>query len=403
MSRAWIPDVPRHLSHFLYASRWIGALFLLLAHAAIMVMNTGVMASFPKPVIFLQSLLFGPEFCIAIVNGLLVTSGFLVGGSVLAAVLEGRRFLSDYLIHRFARTYLVLVPAILLTCGFDGAGSVVPNAVPVYANEEFGGHWAPGVVLATLFNLQGIGADYLGTNGHLWIFAYDFWFCTLFALALLPWAKPYSRFARAAGFTVAVTLFALLSFPRGLYLGLLFVVFALGAAATLPARPFVRSKGLALLLCIGVGFALQPGVLGETLGTSSLLRSVWRLVFATSFANLLLTLRFSDENGWRFLMAPTHKRLARFSFTLCAIHTPIIMFLLACIYFFLGSNWRERLGGGAQVLALLGVMSAVTFASIGVSRLTEAKIAPARRWLRRLVDRLGARHGLSHGVRADSI
>lgn len=241
MSRAWIPDVPRHLSQFLYASRWIGGLFLLLAHAAIMVMNTGVMASFPKPVIFLQSLLFGPEFCIAIVNGLLVTSGFLVGGSVLAAVLEGRRFLSDYLIHRFARTYLVLVPAILLTCGFDGAGSVVPDAVPVYANEEFGGHWAPGVVLATLFNLQGIGADYLGTNGHLWIFAYDFWFCTLFALALLPWAKPYSRFARAAGFTVAVTLFALLSFPRGLYLGLLFVVFALGAAATLPARPFVRS------------------------------------------------------------------------------------------------------------------------------------------------------------------
>jgi len=383
--------MPHALSQLLYFCRWIGTLLVLSVHAR------AVFVGFPKDATGLEAqalevwrFFVSYEFGRQGVVGFFVMSGFLVGGSVIEGLRGGKAFLLDYFIHRVARIYLVLLPAIAITIALDGFGRAFLADSGVYELPPVQGHHKPWLILTDLLNLQGIVAKYYGTNGPLWSVAYEFWYYLIFPLLLLPLATAYPARAARRGCALGVVLFAAFTIPQ-LWFLIGFILWGLGAAATLPQRPLMRSIPLAAALFLIVGVILRAAV-GETLESApALVRHAYDIVSALFFANLLLTLRFTRGAVWRPLRGEHHRRLADFSFTLYAIHAPLLLFMAAIVRHGLPASSYAREGAPLQ-WALMGASIAVVIVSAYVlSRVTETRTGATRRFLRRHIDRLAGR------------
>jgi peptidoglycan/LPS O-acetylase OafA/YrhL len=119
-------------------------------------------------------------------------SGFLVGGKALQDLLARRFSWSRYLLRRFTRLWIVIVPALLLTILFDSIGSTVTHGVgydgrfhDIYAV----GPQAPGIdhswltFLGNLTFFQSIYVPVFGSDGPIWSLANEFWYYIVFPLA----------------------------------------------------------------------------------------------------------------------------------------------------------------------------------------------------------------------------
>lgn len=392
--------MPHQLSQLLYASRWAGALLVLAVHATTMFIDPATVNAPDSIVSWTYWFFVSFELGHISVVGFFVMSGFLVGGAVIAQLRKPRPFLQHYFVARFTRIYMVLVPAVMLTAVLDLAGRTVFAGAGVYDIEFLKGRFDPRLIVTNLLNLQAVAADFYGTNGPLWSVGYEFWYYVIFPLLALPLARMYSRNARIAGFALGAALYVILSIPHKFYLTSFFVIWTLGAAATLPRRPLVRSKWLSLLLYVAVAFCLRLVVRGPMLERLPELQAVSDIASAVVFANLLLTLRFSAREGWRPLDLPIHKLLADFSYTLYAIHAPIIFFSRAGVNYALGQDWPARYGAWLQWTMLASIMALALAAAFGLSRLTEAKVDAARRVLHRLLSRFEKASIVETGRRA---
>jgi peptidoglycan/LPS O-acetylase OafA/YrhL len=130
-----------------------------------------------------------------------VLSGFFIGYSVLVARQTGRSNPRDYAIRRFARIYVVLVPALIATFLVDSLGiELFGTAGTVYGGEvnapfldlpNVPEQLGLGAFLANLFQLQSI-LDFpeYGTNGPLWSLPYEAWAYAIFPLGLVAHVRP---------------------------------------------------------------------------------------------------------------------------------------------------------------------------------------------------------------------
>ncbi len=130
-----------------------------------------------------------------------VLSGFFIGYSVLVARQTGRSNPRDYAIRRFARIYVVLVPALIATFLVDSLGiELFGTAGTVYGGEvnapfldlpNVPENSGLGAFLANLFQLQSI-LDFpeYGTNGPLWSLPYEAWAYAIFPLGLVAHVRP---------------------------------------------------------------------------------------------------------------------------------------------------------------------------------------------------------------------
>jgi peptidoglycan/LPS O-acetylase OafA/YrhL len=130
-----------------------------------------------------------------------VLSGYMVGGAVLSQIVAGKWSWPLYGVTRMTRLYLVLIPALLITLGFDLAGQYLVPAADVYAGHGDNGMALlkdplQGHTLATFIGnaafLQDIYYPVFGTNGSLWSLSYEFWYYLLFpclCLAIIPRPK----------------------------------------------------------------------------------------------------------------------------------------------------------------------------------------------------------------------
>ncbi len=169
-------SMPFILSQFLDACRWIGALLVLSVHATNIFVNLAdIMSAAHSPAVYGWWFVVSWELGHQAVIGFFVMSGFLVGGAVIAQVKKRKDFLQEYLIHRFARIYMVTAPAIALTFLLDTTGRTVFAGSGAYKSSLFPGHLSFGVAFGNLVNLQGIWTTYFGTNGPLWSLACEFW------------------------------------------------------------------------------------------------------------------------------------------------------------------------------------------------------------------------------------
>lgn len=106
-----------------------------------------------------------------------VLSGFLVGGSYLSDFMQGKNDIKKYLVNRFSRMYVVLVPALLIT--------IVINMLLIYLDlKEMVQNFNFKSFIGNLFFAQNIFVRSFGGNSPLWSLANEFWYYILWPLVL---------------------------------------------------------------------------------------------------------------------------------------------------------------------------------------------------------------------------
>jgi peptidoglycan/LPS O-acetylase OafA/YrhL len=282
---------------------------------------------------------------------------------------------------------MVLAPALLLTAVLDQLGLWFFADSGVYAWPIFEGHFTTALFFATLANFQGILLDYFGTNGPMWSLACEFWYYILFPLLMMPLAAQRSIGARIILFGLGASLTVLFARQPG-WFGFGFILWSIGALATRAPRPLIRSRIVALSLYAVTVIVIRLLARGELLATHSWIGDVADLTSAMLFIVVLLAFRDGPVDGYKLLRSKLHKKLADFSFSLYAIHMPILILARAGASHLMGDAWVKQLAQPSNYLLALLIMAMIVLIAWGFSRLTEAYTGAARRVLRTRLDRI---------------
>ena len=377
--------MPFLLSQLIEAFRWMGALAVVGLHATNLFLNQAdIMSATHAAPVYAWWFLTGFESGHQAVVGFFVLSGYLVGGAVLARVREPKPFLKDYYLHRFTRVYVVLIPTLLLTLFLDFLGRRLFTSSEIYSGAMFEGHFASSLLFASLFNLQGIYFDFFGTNGPLWSLACEFWYYITFPLLVIFFAKNYSLQFRVVGFIAGLLLFIFLLAPES-WFGFGFILWGMGAFATMAPRPLLRSRLLSFVLLASVFILIRLLVRGAAVEAHPLISRGADLIAAGAFVNLLLAFRDGANAGFQILKSDWHKILADFSFSLYAVHMPILIFMRAASDQFFGERWVLQLAEFGNYVLATSVIGLTILGAFLFSRMSEARTAQLRRRLRAFV------------------
>lgn len=257
-----------------------------------------------------------------------VLSGYFVGGKVLSTFGSGSFTWTGYALARLTRLWLVLIPALLLTFFLDAAGATMAREAYAGAlQDRFMSGPAPGtadsITWATFFGnlafLQTIIVPVFGTNGPLWSLANEFWYYFLFPLALgVVFHRSLLLRLLAAGLVVSL----LYWLPKGLVISGL--VWLMGAVTFwLTRQPWLPRwvKSAGWLAFWGMAFAASLAASKS----DSILGSDWMvgLFFALCLPALL------GPWGRRDGRVSLSTTLASLSYSLYAVHFPVLFFIAA--------------------------------------------------------------------------
>lgn len=282
----------------------------------------------------LHRVLFAPLYLLAsaghqAVMIFFVLSGYLISGSVFRMFEQLRWSWETYTVHRLLRLWIVLIPGLLLTAVLDAAGTHI-HRLPAsllyggsYPNHMTGNvayheGWVTG--FGNILFLQGIKVQTFGSDGALWSLANEFWYYVLFPLGYIAFRSKSSRKTRV----VSTVLFLAVAMwlPHGILVG--FPIWLLGAVLTRLRPPAFRAAGRwfasAVYMVLFFGFARLPSLQGAWADPAlGLITLGW----------LWLLLSASDTPAMNGLRTKSARSLARFSFTLYVVHTPILMLFAA--------------------------------------------------------------------------
>ncbi|RIJ52515.1 acyltransferase [Clavibacter lycopersici] len=379
---------PRADNRVLNVFRSAAALAVVLGHVRLLFFEDYATAAHDPVTAILYSLTsLGSEAVIVF----FVMSGYWVGGSVIAGFRAHSFSWGRYASARLTRLWLVLVPALLLTLLLDLVGAHLLPAAGVYADPTpyesipADPSYAPLTFLGNVAFMQGLHVPVLGTNSPLWSLAYEAWYYLLFP-ALLAAFWPGGSVRRRAMGAVLVLVAVVVSGP--LVLGL-FPAWVLGAVvaalaprlrvliSSWPPRLLAVARGSSIPLIVLAAVAAHEVSLPFRLG-ALILAAVTALgisLFVTDVTWTGRAGRLLGAAGWT----------AHSSYSLYAIHMPIVVLLAAAVVPSHAARWTLSPGSVAGYLAVIAVCCLVAYV---FARFTERKTDVVRARTTSLIGRM---------------
>lgn len=359
--------------------RGISAIAVLLSHARVMLLES-MSGHITNPGIRIFYML--SSYGHSAVMIFFVLSGYLVGGSVIRSSKENRWSWRSYLLARGARLYVVLIPALLLTwlldygeflithgvVGNNDTGRAVIDSAAIHANSTLP------IFLGNLFFCQTILVPALGSNTALWSLANEFWYYMVFPLLFLIFN---SRMALMKRVIHALVLTLMLFFIRSKVDECLLAWLAGALVAMM--KPIDKSwfqKSWVGLLCglVFAGVLLAVGI-GRLHSDGR-----ERLYVAAAFVPLLIWILQKDKPFTYEALGKVIRGLAGCSYTLYAIHLPIVALLRAKF-----SYEKPMPATVSNCLLVLAFCLAIVAIAWIASLFTEAKTDQFRGFLSRVL------------------
>jgi peptidoglycan/LPS O-acetylase OafA/YrhL len=323
-----------------------------------------------------------------------VLSGFLISGSIFRDRKLMRFSWIHYGVNRLTRLYVVLIPGLLLTAFWDGLGSYLFPAHPIYTGApmpwfhhfiDVPAHLTPTIALGNVLFLQSIYVPELGSNGPLWSLSYEFWYYCLFPILYIGILHAESWRGRALGIVAALLVAAIVSRAILFY----FPIWLMGTVlCLLPQKKnlFGRSAFRAALALAGLAFAVAVvaghlSFVQNFYGHSTLVSDY---VTAIGFSMLLYVLTHDNRPMQPSRYARLSQAAAGFSYTLYVVHMPFIVFLRAVLI--PDRPWEPVPWYLAAGCVVTGVCLIYAYL---VGRVTEAKTAEVRGFVMARAARLG--------------
>jgi peptidoglycan/LPS O-acetylase OafA/YrhL len=267
-------------------------------------------------------------------------SGYLVGGSVVRSRRQGRWSWPSYLLTRFTRLYIVLIPALILGGLVDYAGMHQPDAHTLYSGQSgmvslktnvyqtLNAHVLLGNLVFMQTDLSGSDEGHhvptFGSNGPLWSLSNEFWCYIAFPVIMIALARVQKWQIRLLCIAALAAWGWLVGIPYVLmcaswFMGVLLVY--------LP--PIRAKKALLRYIFISLGFIIFVAAV--------ILEKTWEVPFTATILGFAIV---------AFLWAVIHcatgplpaayiwlsQRAARSSYTLYLIHMPLVVFLKAWLH-----------------------------------------------------------------------
>jgi peptidoglycan/LPS O-acetylase OafA/YrhL len=314
-----------------------------------------------------------------------VLSGFFVGGIVVREVEARAWSWKRYATARMVRLYVVLIPGLLLTAGWDRISSgftagMASNAetshaiiTPVLIAQRHG----IGTFLGNIGFLQTVFVLPFGSNTALWSLANEFWYYLVFPCFWLAARGAIAPIRRACYLAAGTGMLFLVGWSISAY----FAIWLMGAAiCVLPQFPHrlswaAASAGIlgavvlvATLACIGLGRTRAESV---------------DFVVGAAFALSLYAMRHRAVPSRHGLYAAVAATLAGFSYSLYVVHLPVLMFVRARL------TYRQAwVPDPKHLIFAAGIVAAVMGYAYIIAQLTEANTDSVRRWVLHRIDRV---------------
>jgi peptidoglycan/LPS O-acetylase OafA/YrhL len=326
-------------------------------------------------------------------------SGFWVGGWVLRRVRAGTFSWEEHLVRRLSRLWTVLIPALLVVLLVDTIGrGFFGNSAYYVGTHAFHGvapvthatHLSPIEAVGNAAFLQGYWIHPFGTDGPLWTLAYEFWYYLLFPLLLICLSS--RRLSVIVPSLVAMAGCALAAGPTAMTV---FPAWLVGVAAYVVSGRATQwlerlsARVLGILQLAGGGAVLVTIVLAQALHLAAPLAALVDATVASAF----LVLAAVEVEGGRLLnlfLTGGH-RGGEMSYTLYAIHLPVLLLLCAA----LNTGGSRSLGIGSFALFFV-LLLACLLVAFGLSVVTERQTNHVREWLGSRVQ--SARHARAAAV-----
>jgi peptidoglycan/LPS O-acetylase OafA/YrhL len=318
-----------------------------------------------------------------------VLSGYFIGGTVLRALERDQWVWGGYLLRRTVRLWVVLVPALLLSLFWDRLGIHLGHAPALYhghgSSNQLGNVAAaltPRIFFGNLFFLQTILTPTFGSNGALWSLANEFWYYLLFPLGLIAlWRtqRPARRLICAILF-LAIVWFV----PRSLLVG--FPIWLAGVVLFKVPQPSFTPR-LGRYLRVAAAALYLPLFLA--VGKLTFLTTNNRDYLLTLITVVFLWILLSAKEPYtpEALRVRAARELARFSYTLYAVHVPFLVFVAAWVVGV--ARWYP---GASNLIAASGILLIVFLYSWAIGFLTEFRTDAVRAKLEKLFRITPVRH-----------
>lgn len=305
-----------------------------------------------------------------------VLSGYFVGGEAIRAYRGQRLAIGSYMVKRLSRLWTVLLPALVLTCLLDSIGIAVFGDTSTYSEPP----WARGflVFLGNLFFLQSKWVPAFGTDHALWSLAYEFAYYLAFPFVLIAVAQ-----RKTSGTIACCIAIALLFVVFGATVLAMFPIWLVGAGAYL-IQDLANSQLTRLstvtrtaLATFSVGALVVAMALDKFVGGGENVINAAIYIEAVVAAALILQLSSIQEFNFGVFnkVAARTSFFSRYSYSLYAIHMPILAILVATMRYFGVLPFEPKLKGWI-IVALTTLACAVIASMFG--KVTEDKTPRVR-------------------------